>query len=215
MDRKVLARLALAAAAVGATSYVATWDQPLPSALTVAWKGTGVGFLAVYAAIRARSLDGWLLAALMALGAAGDVLLDAAGQTVGGAAFFAGHLLAMALYLRNLRPGLSGAAWFHAAWLPPIAAGAAFILPPDQTAAPGIALYALGGAGAAALAWLSRFPRRVAVGATIFLISDELIFARMGPLHGQAWVDYAVWGLYFAGQALIATGAAGALAPEP
>ncbi|MBS0362989.1 MAG: lysoplasmalogenase [Proteobacteria bacterium] len=212
MDRKGWARLALAAAVVGGVSYVASWGLPLSQPMSLAWKGTGVGFLTLYAALRARSVDGWLLTAAMGLGAAGDVLLGAAGQTVGGAVFLAGHLVAMALYLRNLRPALSGAAWFHAAWLPPIAAGIAFVLPADRAAAPGIAIYALGGAAATALAWISRFPRgRVAVGSTLFLVSDELIFARMGPLHDQPWVGFAVWGLYFAGQALIAVGVANAL----
>ncbi|MBS0334859.1 MAG: lysoplasmalogenase, partial [Proteobacteria bacterium] len=179
------------------------------------WKGTGVGFLAVYAALRARSLDGWLLTAVMGLGAAGDVLLGAAGQTVGGAVFLAGHLVAIGLYVRNLRPSLSGAEWFHAAWLPPVAAAIAFVLPGDRAVAPGIAIYALGGAASAAAAWISRFPRaRVALGATMFLVSDELIFARMGPFAGQAWTGFAVWGLYFAGQALIATGVTRALDAE-
>jgi uncharacterized membrane protein YhhN len=213
--RSLAAKLALAAAVIGGVSYVASWGLPLSQPASLVWKGTGVGFLALYAAIRAKSVDGWLLAAVMALGAAGDVLLGAAGQTVGGATFLAGHLVAMGLYLRNLRPTLSGAEWFCAAWLPPIAAGVAFVLPADRAAAPGIAIYALGGAAAAALAWISRFPRsRVALGATLFLVSDELIFARLGPLAGQAWVDFAVWGLYFAGQALIALGVAGTLAAE-
>jgi uncharacterized membrane protein YhhN len=215
MDRRILARLALAAALVGGISYVASWNMPLSQAASLAWKGTGVGFLALYAALRARSFDGWLLTAVMALGAAGDVLLGAAGQTVGGAVFLAGHLVAIGLYLRNRRSGLSATDWILAGALVAVAAAVAFVLPPDRAAAPGIAIYAAGGALGAAAAWLSRFPRgRVALGAFIFLVSDELIFARMGPLAGQAWVSFGVWGLYFAGQALIATGVAGALERE-
>ena len=215
MDRRVLAGLALVAAVVGGLSYMASWSLDLTPAQSTVWKGTGVGFLTVYAAVRARTLDGWLLAGVMGFGAAGDVLLEAAGQTVGGAAFLVGHLLAIVLYARNLRPLLGAAEGFHAALLPPLAAALAFVLPASRSAAVGIAIYALVGAAAAAMAWLSRFPRgRVALGATLFLVSDELIFARMGPLHGQAWTGVAVWGLYFAGQALIATGIAGRLDPK-
>ena len=210
MDRKLLARLALIAAIVGGVSYMASWGLPLSPAASLAWKGTGVGFLALYAALKARSLDGWLLTAVMALGAAGDVLLGAAGQTVGGAVFFAGHLVAIGLYLRHRQPRLGAASWGFAVLLVAVAAWAAFVLPSDRAAAPGIAVYACGGALAAAVAGLSRFPRQVALGAFIFLVSDELIFARMGPLAGQAWAGFAIWGLYFAGQALIATGVAAA-----
>ncbi|THD62019.1 lysoplasmalogenase family protein [Phenylobacterium sp.] len=214
MDRETLANAALAAAVLGGVSYIASWSLPLTPAASLAWKGTGVGFLAVYAALRARSLDGWLLTAVMALGAAGDVLLGAAGQTVGGAVFLAGHLVAIGLYLKNRQAGLGAAGWGFAALLTAVAVWAAFVLPTDRAAAPGIAVYACGGALAAACAGLSRFPRQVALGAFIFLVSDELIFARMGPLAGQAWVGFAVWGLYFAGQALVATGVAQALSAE-
>ena len=212
MDRRSWARLALIAAVVGGVSYVASWSLPLSEPVSLAWKGTGVGFLALYAALSARSVDGWLLTAVMALGAAGDVLLGAAGQTVGGATFLAGHIAAIVLYRRNLRAGLGPPQLIAAGLLVVVAAAIAYLLPPDRSAAVGIAIYAVGGAAAAAMAWLSRFPRgRVALGAFMFLVSDELIFARMGPLHGQAWTGLAVWGLYFAGQALIATGVARAL----
>jgi hypothetical protein len=38
------------------------------------------------------------------------------------------------------------------------------------------------------------------------VVSDLLIFARSGPLEGQAWVGYAIWTLYFGGQLLIVLG---------
>jgi uncharacterized membrane protein YhhN len=67
----------------------------------------------------------------------------------------------------------------------------------------------------AACAYLSRFRRdRVALGALMFLVSDQLIFARAGPLHGLAWVSDAVWILYFGGQTLIAMGVAEGLAQD-
>jgi uncharacterized membrane protein YhhN len=206
--------LLLAAIAAGA-SYMASWGWPLPFWAATAWKGSGVALLAVYAATRAKSFDGWLLVAVLALGAAGDVLLEVIGLTKGALAFLAGHLVAIWLYLRNRRTGLGGSEWALAGLLVPATVGAAFVLPADRAAAPGIALYALGLAAMAAAAFLSRFPRqRVALGALMFLVSDLLIFARAGPLHGQPFVNDAVWVLYFACQTLICVGVADGLEPD-
>lgn len=94
----------------------------------IAWKGTGVGLLAVQAALTARQLrvgaattgkpqtanggaavsaaaitDAWLFTAVMVCGAAGDILLDAISLVAGAAWFALGHLLAMVLYWRNRR----------------------------------------------------------------------------------------------------------------
>jgi hypothetical protein len=64
----------------------------------------------------------------------------------------------------------------------------------------------------AASAWISRFSRyAVGIGAVLFVISDLLIFARMGPFAGMASVSLAIWALYFAGQYMIATGVVAAL----
>jgi uncharacterized membrane protein YhhN len=200
------ARLALVAAVVGGVSYLAADHMTLSQPVSLAWKGTGVGFLALYAALEAQSLDGWLICAVMALGAAGDVLLGAAGFVAGGAAFFAGHVAAIVLYQRNRRDGLGWPAWLAAAALIAGTIGAAIVLPADRSAAPAVGIYAAGLSYMAASAWLSRFPRSVAMGATMFLASDLLIFARSGPLAGAAWAGFAIWSLYFVGQALIATG---------
>jgi uncharacterized membrane protein YhhN len=204
--------LLLLAAIIAAASYMVSWSWALPPAVATAWKGAGVALLALYAATRARSLDGWLLVAVLALGATGDVLLEVIGLTKGAVAFLAGHLVAVWLYLRNRRPTLGGGEWALAALLVPATVATAFALPADRAAAPGIALYSLGLSAMAACAWLSRFPRqRVALGALMFLVSDLLIFARAGPLHGQPWVNDAVWILYIAGQTLICIGVANAL----
>jgi uncharacterized membrane protein YhhN len=210
------ARLALAAAMVGGISYLAADHLALSAAASLAWKGSGVGFLALYAALSARSFDGRLICAVMALGAAGDVLLGAAGFVVGGVAFFAGHIAAIVLYQRNRREGLGWPAWLAAAALIAGTIGAAFTLPSDRSGAPAVAVYAAGLSYMAASAWLSRFPRSVALGATMFLASDLLIFARSGPLAGGgAWMGFAVWSLYFAGQALVATGVVRTLESAP
>jgi uncharacterized membrane protein YhhN len=156
-------RLALAAAVVGGVSYLAADHLTLSQPISLAWKGAGVGFLALYAALAAQSLDGWLICAVMALGAAGDVLLGAAGFTVGGAAFFGGHVAAIVLYQRNRREGL-GWPWLAAAALIAGTVGAAILLPADRAAAPAVGIYAAGLSYMAASAWLSRFPRGVAIG---------------------------------------------------
>lgn len=209
-------RLLLLAAIAAGVSYMAGWGLHLAPAVSTAWKGAGVGLLALYAASRARSLDGWLLVAVLALGATGDVLLETAGLTIGALAFLAGHLVAIGLYLRNRQPQLTRRQMVLAVLLVPSAVATAWSLPLDRASAPGIALYATGLAAMAACAYLSRFRRSVALGALMFLVSDQLIFARAGPLHGLAWVNDAVWILYFAGQTLIAMGVAEGLAePAP
>lgn len=177
-------------------------------------KGMGVGLLALWATLYARSRDGWVIALVLALGATGDVLLDVAGLTVGALAFLAGHLVAVWLYLRHRRAGVDGS---------PIVAGAialvttlaAFALPASREAAPGIALYATGLGAMAGAAWISRFPRAtVGLGAALFVVSDLLIFAEMGPLAGSAIPRLLIWPTYFAGQALIAWGVVRQLSKE-
>ena len=81
----------------------------------------------------------------MALGAAGDVLLGAAGFVVGGGAFLLGHLAAIWLYLRNRRPDLSRSDWVSGLLLVPVTVIAAYLLPADRAgAARRERLYALG-----------------------------------------------------------------------
>lgn len=211
MTRDNFARIILIAAVIGGVSYVAAWDLHLPQAADLAWKGSGVGLLAVYAALKARGPDGWLLAAVMALGALGDVLLGVK-FILGALAFLAGHLVAIGLYLRNRRPNLSRSQMVLAAVLVPATVTIAFLLPTDRGQAPGIALYATGLSAMAACAWISRFPRLwTGLGAIFFLVSDLLIFARMGPITPSFVVGLAVWGLYFAGQLMICLGVTGAL----
>ena len=214
MTRDTLAKLALLAAVIGGTSYVLAWGMDLPAAWDLAWKGTGVGFLAVFAALRARSLDGWLLTAVMTFGMLGDVLLGV-NFIVGALAFLVGHLVAIGLYLRNRRPALTRSQLLLAVVLVPATVAIAFLLPTERAEAPGIALYATGLSVMAACAWISRFPRLwTGLGAIFFLVSDLLIFARMGRIEPTFTVGLAVWGLYFAGQTMICLGVSGRLAEK-
>ena len=202
-----LRALVLAAAIAAGLTYIGSWLLPLPPAAAIAWKGAGVGLLAVYAALSARSLDGWLLAILLAFGALGDVLLETHGFVVGGLAFLLGHLVAIGLYLRNRRPlGFGSLSYAGALFL--FIVLTAYLFPLNRATAGPIALYAAGLGAMAAAAWLSRFPRAlVAAGAIMFAISDLLIFLRTGrPTLDIPPMSVAVWGLYFAGQALIAVG---------
>jgi uncharacterized membrane protein YhhN len=205
-----LQTLTFIAAILAGASYLVSGALALPPPAAVAWKGAGVALLALYAAQRARGLDGWLLVTVMAFGALGDMLIEVAGLVTGALAFLAGHLVAIALYLRHRRPDPSLSQRLLAIVLVPATVVTAWLLPADRAMASGIALYALGLSLMAATAWLSDFPRmRVGLGAVMFVASDLLIFARAGPLAHVAWVSLAIWVLYFAGQALICVGVCG------
>ena len=211
-----LAKAVLIASILAGVSYVAAWHLGLPRAAELTWKGSGVALLAVYAALNARTLDGWLLVAVMAFGALGDVLLGAAGLTVGALGFLAGHLVAIALYLRNRRPTPSRGQLALAVVLVPVVVIVAFLLPTDRAGAPGVAVYGLGLGLMAATAWLSRFPRyRVGIGALMFVVSDLLIFGRGGPWPDNFATGLAVWGLYYFGQLLICVGVVETLQAPP
>ncbi|MCG2841658.1 lysoplasmalogenase [Sandaracinobacter sp. RS1-74] len=200
--------LLLAAALVAGISYMASWGLALPDAAAIAWKGAGVGLLATWASRQGRSVDHALLATVLTLGAAADMLLEVI--FVAGAAVFAlGHVVAIALYARNRRPGLGAKDLALAAALVGGGVAAAYHLAsPDW--APSVAVYTLFLALMAAAALMSRFAL-AGVGALLFLLSDLLIFARMDSLSGARWADFAIWGSYFAGQALIAWGVASGL----
>jgi uncharacterized membrane protein YhhN len=188
-------------------SYISIQGLSWSHDLTTGWKGAGVGLLAIAAAIEGRGRDGWLLALLLALGALGDILLEAIGLTAGAIAFMAAHGVAIILYLANRRATLTGSQSMLVLLLVPLSAFIAWSLPGDRAQALGVTLYAVFVAAMAAAAWASRFPRlRTGLGAMMFLLSDLLIFARMGALEGTIWVSPAIWLLYYLGQLLIFLG---------
>lgn len=195
------------AALVAGASYMvpvlAGWSGPA----IIAWKGAGVALLALWAALNARDRFGWMIALVLAFGAAGDVLLDAAGMTVGAIAFAIGHLIAIGLYRQNARAEVSGSQRALAWLAPPLALIATwFMLEGESLRWVAMAYTALVAVMASA-AWLSRFPRyRTGIGAMLFLVSDLLIFARVGGVVAPEMGSALIWPLYFAGQALIAWG---------
>lgn len=206
-----VAGVLVAALLAGLSYYAATWFLA-PSPLLIAWKGAGVGLLAIWAALQARSLDGWLIALVMALGATGDVLLDAAGAHPGAFAFLAGHLAAIWLYGRNRRPSLSFSQKLLAILLVPLVTFVFYTMPENRALVPGFTLYAFFLSLMAAMAWISRFPRYLTgLGAIFFVVSDLLIFARYGPLIHSSLPGLLIWPLYFTGQAMIVTAVVGTL----
>jgi uncharacterized membrane protein YhhN len=173
-------------------------------------KGAGVAALAL-AALAGNRL--WL-AAIMAAGAAGDVLLELpGGLIIGGGAFAAGHAIAIVYYSRNRRPALSRSDWLTAAALVGYGAVMPALVMPTGAAVGQITLYSILLCGMAAAASLSRFPRQwLALGALLFVISDTLLIMRLGGrLIGGAVLHGAlVWYFYYLGQFGIFVGVAGA-----
>lgn len=166
-------------------------------------KGASVGLLAAYALQRAGGpLDGAIFVLALALSAAGDMVLEL-DFNAGGALFFASHLVAVVFYLRQRREAPTPSQ--------KLLAGALLLGTPLVSyllsLKPEIALYSLALGAMAAAAWMSRFPRyRVGTGAVLFILSDWLIFSRMGPISLEPAPSILIWPLYYAGQLMIATG---------
>lgn len=213
MPRRALAkhRPWLLASLIAGISYFFVSDDPIGGTWLMLWKGAGVACLAVYAAFRTRGFDGLLIALVMAFGAAGDIALEIS-FLVGGSLFAIGHVLAIALYLRNPR---------ETATLSQVLAGAALLILTPVIAGTmtygldnwivATAYSAIVGAMAAA-AWTSRFPRyRVGIGAVMFVVSDLLIFAREASVVPDAITSWLIWPLYYGAQFLIAVGVVQAL----
>ncbi len=195
-------KLALIAAIVIGASYLGPVILGLSGGLFSAWKGAAVALLSVYAGLNARDRDGWMIAAVLACGALGDVLIEYAIQA-GAAVFLVGHLIAIGLYRRNERKTQTVSQKALAFAVVPLTCLIAWSLTQGFM----ILFYSLFLSVMAACAWTSSFPRyRVGIGAMLFVASDLLIFARMDVLAGQSGTGVAIWGLYFAGQVLIASG---------
>jgi len=201
----------LLASLVAGISYFFVKDNQIPGLYLMALKGAGVALLAVYAMVRHTGADSRQIAAVMAFGALGDVLIMLRLEW-GAIAFLIGHLIAIHLYLRHRRAKLTlsqkAAALCFLVLIPVIS----YLLPTDRTAAPGIALYATGLGAMTAAAWTSTFSRyTVGIGAVMFAVSDLFIFAEIGPLAGSAIPGLLIWPLYYFGQFLICTGVIGEL----
>ncbi|MFN4114526.1 MAG: lysoplasmalogenase family protein [Sphingomonadaceae bacterium] len=192
----------LLASIVAAVAFFALRNAPIGGIQLMMLKGLGVGFLAIYALRRASGPDARLIALVMALGAMGDMAIEVS-FTAGGTAFFLGHLVAIALYLRNRRAQPSPSQKLAAFALLVMTPVVSWLLTRDAA----VTFYSAGLGAMAASAWLSRFGRyRVGTGAVLFVVSDWLIFSQMGPLGQTALAQWLIWPLYYSGQFLIATG---------
>jgi len=206
-----LADLAYPAAALVAA--LAWWAVLVAAPEPAAWlpvKPAAVALLAGWAIAQRGRVDGApLLAAALLAHAAGDLLLELA--FLGGmAAFFAGHLLYIALFWRRriAIDDVGGSLKLALGLLALLAAAVLLVLAPRLRGALAAAVPIYAGALAAmtGAAWLCRRGRPgVPVGAALFLASDALLaFELFG--EGLPGGRLAVWPLYFAGQALIAWG---------
>ncbi|MFN9497115.1 MAG: lysoplasmalogenase family protein [Erythrobacteraceae bacterium] len=197
----------LLASIVAATAYFFLKDNPIGEGTWgILLKGAGVALLALYALLRVphdrRGIDGALLVLALALAALGDMTIELY-FTAGGALFAAAHCVAVALYLRNRHPRPSPVQKLTGVGLLIGTPLVSFLLSGQAQ----IALYA-GFLGAmAAVAWMSHYPRyRVGTGAVLFVVSDWLIFSRMGAYDLAPLPELLIWPLYYAGQVMIATG---------
>lgn len=197
----------LLASIAAATAYYFLRDDPVGEGTWgLLLKGAGVGLLALYALLRVprgrRGVDGALVVLALALAALGDMAIEIDFLT-GGALFAAAHVTAVVLYLRNRHQRPSPAQKLIAAALLLGTPTVSYLL--SQSAQ--VTAYAAFLGAMAAAAWMSHFPRyRVGTGAVLFVISDWLIFARMGPYDLAPLPDLLIWPLYYAGQVMIATG---------
>src|SRR3546814_3817543 len=124
-------------------------------------------------------------------------------------------VIAIALYLRNRRPRLTGSQTWLVLATVPLAIVIAWGLTRDAELSGAAVGYTAIVAAMAASAWASRFPRyRTGIGAMLFLASDLFIFAGEGGVLSRGVTLWLVWPLYFAGQALLAWGVVGTLSRE-
>lgn len=195
-------------------------DGRLGPAADVILKGLGVGALAIVAICASRTNPAFhWLAAIMAAGAAGDMLLEVpAGFIAGAGAFAIGHCIAMAFYAGQRRQPLPAVDRILAAGL--VAYGLAMpgLVMPAGASVGAPMLYSVLLCGMAAAALLSRFPRRwVFAGALLFVLSDTFLIMRLGgSVVGDARVHgLIVWYCYYFGQAMIFFGVEKGLKATP
>lgn len=194
----------LLASITAAIAFYILRDEEVGGLYLAVIKGAAVALLAVYALHRAPGRDAKLIAGVMALGAAGDVALEFWFE-IGGGFFFAGHLLALTLYLQphNRRTKHTASQKGTAVALLLLTPLVSFLLTADSA----IGLYGLALGGMAAAAWMSRFSRyHVGIGAAIFVASDLLIFARIGGQNPGGLSEWLIWPSYYLAQFLICTG---------
>ncbi|MEO0871921.1 MAG: lysoplasmalogenase family protein, partial [Pseudomonadota bacterium] len=184
----------LVASLIAGIAYYFVWNNAIGGLWLIALKGAGVGFLAVYVFRRTQGAEGAILTLVLTLSAAADMVLVI--NFMGGGVLFAlSHMLAVYFYTRHrARPVVP---WrvgtgFLLMLLTPLVT---WFLTLDWL----IVVYSAFLGLMAAVAFMSRFPAsRVGLGAVLFIISDWLIFSRMGPYDLAPLPDILVWPTYYA-----------------
>lgn len=176
-------------------------DGRFGAVVDIAAKGLGVGALALAAALVPGRR--WL-AAIMAAGAIGDMLLEIPGLFIAGAGAFAvGHIIAMVFYTRNRRGGVPMIDRLTALGLIGYGLAMPSLVMPAGAAVGTLMIYSVLLCGMAAAALLSRFPSQwTALGAILFVVSDTLLVMRMGGrlVGGNTLHGLMVWYFYYLGQ---------------
>ena len=192
----------LLASLIASLAFYFYGDAALEGIPKMVMKASAVTLLAVYAWLRHDSGDAKILALAMLFGAAGDAGVEI-DLTIGGTLFFAEHVALIAIFLKHVRKSMTGSQKALAVMLLLGTPLISYLITMEF----GIALYALALGGMAASAWASRFSRyHVGIGAVLFVVSDLLIFAELGPLADSAIPSLLIWPLYYTGQFLICTG---------
>jgi uncharacterized membrane protein YhhN len=198
----------LLASLVAGISFPATWLL-LPiegNIFAIIWKMAAVGLLVPYALRRHHQGEFVMLASVLACYALGDGLIELS-MIYGALAFTIGHIIAIWIYMRHRRVGATFSQKLFAITLFVLTPFIAFFLPGDPETGLQVAGYSVILSAMGAMAWNSNFPRyRVGIGAVLFVISDLLIFARLGPLAQSGFVSIAIWYLYYFGVLMIAVG---------
>ncbi|MFC3099503.1 lysoplasmalogenase family protein [Altererythrobacter lauratis] len=204
MSRQALAErrpFLLLSVAAALAFYYLRWTA-FPEFYLIPVKGAAVAMLAVYAFVRHSGPDARLLTWALGMASAGDMAIEV-DQQIGGLLFFGFHVLAMGVFLRHRRPDMATTQKALAAALLLLTPLIAWLLAGEMQ----VAFYALALGGMAGSAWASSFPRyRVGAGAVLFVVSDLLLFARMGPLQGSFMAEVMIWPTYYLGIFLIASG---------
>lgn len=176
-------------------------------------KGLGVGALAA-AAVLLPAAGGRWLAAILAAGAIGDMMLEVPGGfMVGAGAFAIGHVVAMVFYGGRRRTPVPIGDRLAAAGLIGYGLAMPALVMPAGVPVGALMLYSVLLCGMAAALLLSDLPRLALVGALLFIVSDTFLIMRMGGTHvgGVSVHGLIVWYSYYAGQLLIALGVAAGL----
>jgi uncharacterized membrane protein YhhN len=193
--------IAFVLAFLAGLSYFFVQNIEVSAFTTLIWKASGAWLLAIFAMLVAKNNDGWLLTAVLAISALGDVLFEGSFEN-GAGAFAVAYLIAIILYARNRRTSLTpsqralGYSLFIAV---PLMAW--FLTDEIMVTAYAAVLGIMAG-----MAWMSRFPRYWTGMGAIMLVESELVTMARDVFDGDSALNYIIWGLYFTGQVLVTLG---------